>query len=199
MQGKTHLRVGLATGVAVGFVTSNDFLTLTATVAIAAVASMLPDIDEDGSKINKWLFSSLDRKWRSLALASVGVAICLFALWADLPLWVLLTGIYCAGVAYVPHRSVTHSLVGMAYVLWVAYLAIPEYFWAVAAGYFSHLLADSFTVAGIPLLWPYTKKIGMKQFGLKIRSGRETDQMLGRVTLVMACLGYVYLMGKMYL
>lgn len=199
MQGKTHLRVGLATGVAVGFATSDNFLNLTVTVAIAAMASMLPDIDEDGSKINKWLFSSLNRKWRSLALASLGVLICLFWYFAQLPLWVLLTGIYCAAVAYVPHRSVTHSFVGMAYVLWVIHLALPEYLYAVAAGYFSHLLADAFTVAGVPFLWPYSKKIGMKQIGLKVRTGRETDKVLGRTTLVIACVGYVYLLGKMYI
>jgi inner membrane protein len=199
MQGKTHLRIGLATGVAVGLVTSTDFLTLTITVAVAAIASMIPDIDEDGSKINKWLFSSLDRKWRSLALASVGVVICLFWYGASLPLWVLLTGIYATGVAYVPHRSVTHSLIGMSYVLVVAYLSMPSYLYAVAAGYFSHLLADAFTVAGVPFLWPYPKKVGLKTVGLEIRTGRETDKYLGRVTLVIACVGYVYLLGKMYL
>lgn len=199
MQGKTHLRIGLAAGVGVGFATSPDFLTLTATVAIAATASMLPDIDEDGSKINKWLFSSLNRKWRSLALASVGVIICLFWYLAHLPLWVLLTGIYAAGVAYVPHRSVTHSLIGLAYVLWVIYLAIPTYLYAVAAGYLSHLLADAFTVAGVPFLWPYQKKVGLKTIGLEIRTGRETDKYLGRTTLLIACVGYVYLVGKIYL
>jgi membrane-bound metal-dependent hydrolase YbcI (DUF457 family) len=199
MQGKTHLRIGLATGVAVGFATSDNFLTLTATVAIATAASMLPDIDEDGSKINKWLFSSLHRKWRSLALASVGVIICIFWYFAQLPLWVLLSGLYCAGVAYVPHRSVTHSFIGMAYVLMVVYMALPQYLYAVAAGYFSHLLADAFTVAGVPFLWPYPKKVGMKQIGLKVRTGRETDKVLGRATLVLACVGYVYLLGKMYI
>jgi membrane-bound metal-dependent hydrolase YbcI (DUF457 family) len=199
MQGKTHLRIGLATGVAVGFATSDNFLTLTATVAISALASMLPDIDEDGSKINKWMFSSLNRKWRSLALASVGVIICLFWFFAHLPLWVLLSGIYCAGVAYVPHRSVTHSIVGMGYVLVVIYLAIPSYLYAVAAGYLSHLIADAFTVAGVPFFWPYPKKIGLKSIGLKVRSGRETDKILGRATLLIACVGYVYLLGKMYL
>ncbi len=199
MQGKTHLRIGLAAGVGVGFATSTDFLQLTATVAIAAAASLLPDIDEDGSKINKWLFSSLDRKWRSFALASLGVLLCIFWYFAKLPFWVLLTGIFAAGVAYVPHRSVTHSLLGMSYVLGVIYLANPVYLYAVAAGYFSHLVADAFTVAGVPFLWPYPKKVGFKTIGLEIRTGRETDKYLGRVTLILACVGYAYLLGKMYL
>ena len=200
MQGRTHLRVGLASGVAVDFFSTNlDVFSLTMNVAVAAVAALVPDLDEDGSYINKLLFSFLKKQYRSLALLCLGVLLMIAYGFLPWPLWVLLLGIYFAGVAYIPHRSLTHSLLGMAYVMGIVYLAIPDYFLAFAAGYLSHLIADAITVAGIPLFWPYPKKLGLKQLGLKVRTGQTTDIYLGRITLIFACLGYVYLLGRAFI
>ena len=64
--------------------------------------------------------------------------------------------------ALVGHRGVTHSLfaVGIA--------AITLYFWGgvslvapVIVGYLSHLLADSLTLSGVPLLWPNRRPYGI--------------------------------------
>lgn len=58
------------------------------------------------------------------------------------------------------HRSITHSLLAvmvaalLALVLTGQQGAIPALGFAFALGYASHVLADSFTQPGVPLLWP---------------------------------------------
>lgn len=200
MQGKTHFRVGIASGVALAVANSNslDFHSMTATVLIAGAAAMIPDIDEDGSMINKFLFPKLNRKHRSFALCALGVVIVILAAVFHLPLWVTLAGVFASCVAYVPHRTVTHSLIGIAYVMLVTLLISSTYSYAVLVGYLSHLLIDAFTVAGIPLFWPSKKKISLKQMGIKIRSGGMVDIVLGRVALGLALIGYLYLIYQQF-
>lgn len=58
------------------------------------------------------------------------------------------------------HRTVTHSLLGQAGVA-LAFLFLPwQLGLALALGYGSHLLADSCTRGGIPLLWPNRRLYG---------------------------------------
>lgn len=196
MQGKTHFRVGIATGVAVAGLSWEqlDFWNMTGTVIVAGIASMVPDIDEDGSLINKALFSKLNRKHRSFALCAVGVLIVILAAFYQLPAWVTLIGVFAACVAYVPHRSVTHSLIGIAYVSYVCFLASTSFSYAILAGYISHLVMDAFTVQGIPLFWPSKQKVGLKQMGVKIKSGSIVDIVIGRVAIGIALVGYAYIL-----
>lgn len=64
--------------------------------------------------------------------------------------------------AVVGHRGVTHSLLA------VALAAVVLFFWGgiamvapVVVGYLSHLLADSLTLSGVPLLWPNRRPYGV--------------------------------------
>lgn len=200
MEGKTHIAIGIATGVGVACAMGDtgDVLQLSLTVVTAAIASILPDIDEDGSLINNFIFPSLNRKYRSFALAFIGVVMVLLYFIKALPEWVLLTGIFAAGVAYVPHRSVSHSLVSCAYVTGTVFLAAPAYTIPVMAGYLSHLLADTFTSAGVPYLWPYTKKFSLKKVGIKVKTGGKGDRWIGKVAILIAALGFVYLVGQIF-
>ncbi|SEM98168.1 metal-dependent hydrolase [Lihuaxuella thermophila] len=200
MEGRTHFAIGIASGVGLACAAgeTDDVMKLGATIVAAGLASILPDIDEDGSLINNFIFPSLKRAFRSFALAAIGVVMVLMYFLKDLPEWVLYTGIFAAGVAYVPHRSVTHSLLACAYVTWIIYQADPEYTYAVAFGYLSHLLADAFTSAGVPFLWPYSKKFGLKGLGIKVKSGGVADRWIANIAIILACLGFVYLIGQIF-
>ncbi|TCS96711.1 metal-dependent hydrolase [Hazenella coriacea] len=200
MQGKTHIAIGIATGVGVACTMgeTGDVLNLSLTIVTAAIASILPDIDEDGSLINNIIFPSLNRKYRSFALAFIGVVMVLMYFVKALPEWVLLTGIFAAGVAYVPHRSVSHSLAACAYVTGTVFLAAPAYAIPVMAGYLSHLVADTFTSAGVPYLWPYKKRMNLKKLGIKVKTGGIGDQWTGKVAILIAALGFVYLIGQVF-
>ncbi len=198
MEGKTHAAIGMATGVglACGMGESADVAVLGLTVVSAVIGSLLPDIDEDGSMINNFLFPSLKRTYRSFALAALGAVMVLFYFLKGLPTWVLWLGLYAAAVAYVPHRTVTHSLLACAYVGWVVYTIAPTYTWAVVLGYLSHLIADTMTSAGVPYLWPYKKRFNLKGFGVKVKTGGSGDHLIGTVAIIVAALGFVYLVGQ---
>ncbi|WP_124726962.1 metal-dependent hydrolase [Staphylospora marina] len=198
MEGRSHFAIGLATGVglAVSSGSVDDVGMMALTIVTASVASLLPDIDEDGSLINNFLFPSLNRKFRSFALASLGVVAILLYFLKSLPLWVLLAGVFAAGVAYVPHRSVTHSLLATAYVTWTVYLISPSLAKAAAVGYLSHLLADALTRAGVPFFWPWMKKFNFSGIGIQIKSGGSEDKLIGNIAGILSAIGFVWLIGQ---
>lgn len=197
LTGKTHFAIGVASGVGLAVASGNtdDVGELALTIVLAGIASLLPDIDEDGSLINNFLFPSLSRTYRSFALAALGVVMILLFFIKSLPLWVLLMGVFAAGVAYAPHRSVTHSILTCAYVTWMFYTIQPWMSVPVLVGYLSHLFADTLTSAGVPYLWPYKKKFSMKAFGIKVKTGGSEEKLIGRLSILLAALGFVYLIG----
>lgn len=200
LTGKTHFAIGIASGVGLAVASGNtdDVGELALTIVLAGVASLIPDIDEDGSLINNFIFPSLRRTYRSFALAALGVVMILLFVIKSLPLWVLLLGIFAAGVAYAPHRTVTHSLLACAYVTWMFYLIEPKLTTPVLIGYLSHLFADTLTSAGIPYLWPYKKKFSLKAFGIKVKTGGKEEKLIGRLSILLAALGFVYLIGLIF-
>jgi inner membrane protein len=201
LEGRTHLAIGLATGVGLACASKNtdDVASLVLTIAVAGFGALLPDIDEDGSLINNYIFPFTRRRSiRSFVLAALGVVAVLLWLMKSLPLWVLMAGIFAAGVAYVPHRTVTHSLLALGYVTVMMHFAVPSYTYAMMLGYASHLLADSFTKTGVPLLWPFSVKFHFKKLGIQVRSGGEADRLIGSITLVLSAIGFVYLLGHIF-
>src|SRR5690625_183818 len=78
-------------------------------------------------------------------------------------LWVILAATYIIIAAFLPHRSYTHSLIGLLYFSYIAYLFskdinINGIFLTSILGYSSHLVADMriipFNKRGIKLLRP---------------------------------------------
>jgi membrane-bound metal-dependent hydrolase YbcI (DUF457 family) len=197
LRGSTHFSFGLAIGVAVaGFTGENQIVPITITAAGAGLAALLPDLDEEKSLINSYLFGKIKKKNRKIALFVLGLLLSFVYGYFSLPFWVLLTGIFFSAVAFSPHRSVTHSLLGLGWVIWIMSLALPEYTVAVAMGYASHLFTDALTVSGIPLFWPWRKKITLYGLGIPIRTGEVVDHAIGRISLLLASAGYLYLVGK---
>ena len=80
----------------------------------------------------------------------------------------------------VGHRTLTHSLLGVALFALFAWLvlgAYPNLLLALIAGYASHVFADALNTRGVPLLWPLGRPFRLLPGG--IRSG-------GAVELVVA-------------
>lgn len=84
------------------------------------------------------------------------------------------------------HRTITHSFVGTAI---FAALCLPlllwphlhSFYWALLAGYASHLLADASTKSGVPLAWPNRRAWvfpGNDQFRIKTGSAAEIGVLL---------------------
>ncbi len=98
-----------------------------------------------------------------LILTGIGVAVLGFFL---SKLWLLLIGIYIVGAALSPHRSYTHSLIGLAFFAYIAHLFAVDMnndllFYACTFGYASHLIADMRIFPanrrGIKLFLPFSK------------------------------------------
>ena len=93
---------------------------------------------------------------------------------------------------FLQHRNLTHSLLGYGLVtalFWRLLEHLPTYwgihsnqvFLAGTLAYGSHLLADSVTVQGIPLLFPYQKMFGIPPYpfqGFRIETGRWFENLI---------------------
>lgn len=163
MTGKTHRIIGLVAGGGYFLASANPTYqpaTLGAVVIASYLGSLLPDIDNAGADI-----------WHTLPFGHTVGRI------AD-PL--------------LQHRNFSHSLAGLAVFGGLFYLVIkhiPNY-WGISIepvlittliAYASHLLADSITVEGIPLLWPWQRMLGIppKPFdGIRIQTGKWFENLV---------------------
>lgn len=195
MTGTTHGAIGLATGIGVIYlVGANSWIDVVATVAISFFASLLPDIDAEESKIQSMFLPKMARKVRSTIYVGIAILLLfLFVLVPSTPFWVLLIGIFFGLVPFVPHRTVTHSLLMVIYLGWIVHQISPELMWPFVAGYLSHLVADVLTVSGIPFFWPLPTKISISKIGIRIKTGSVTDQWVGNAAFVLFFLGLFYL------
>lgn len=61
------------------------------------------------------------------------------------------------------HRGITHSLLAViGCLLCLRFIGKANFATAVMVGYLSHLLCDSLTKRGVPLLWPWRRPFGFR-------------------------------------
>jgi inner membrane protein len=126
MMAVSHVVVGGALWAGVAYATGQP--TEPTALGLAALGSLLPDIDHPGSWAGK-----------RMALISIPLA------------------------ALIGHRGLTHSLLAIAVFALLLALLGPDHLAApLAVGYLSHLLADSLTLSGVPLLWPSKRPFGLR-------------------------------------
>ena len=89
----------------------------------------------------------------------------------------LLAGLFLLFAALLRHRTFTHSLVALAMIAVITYQIDPDLSPAAAAGYISHLLADSMTPHGVPWLWPWPRCFRVAH----IPTGSATDHVIGLI------------------
>jgi inner membrane protein len=164
MTGKTHQIIGITLGLGVYLSLTQPVYspaTLGAVLVFSSIGALLPDIDNAAADI-----------WHTVPFLG-----------------------HTAGKIVDPfleHRNITHSLVGTAIIGLVLFLIFKHFpsYWGIntfavlictMVGYLSHLLADSFTVQGIPLLWPAKWKFGIppKPFeGVRIMTGKWFENLI---------------------
>lgn len=123
---------------------------------VAVVAAWLPDIDNPRSRLGNGL-SRMKSPLLNLLTRPLS--------WTMRATSLLL-------VRTVGHRTLTHSLLGVALFMLPVWLLLGDYpnlFFALAAGYASHLLADALNTRGVPLLWPLDRPVRLLPGG--VRSG----------------------------
>ncbi|MFZ3577452.1 metal-dependent hydrolase [Virgibacillus sp. DJP39] len=99
---------------------------------------------------------------RMLLMTSIGVVIGGLLLGTT---WIWLMGVYIGVASFLPHRSYTHSLIGLAYFGYIAYLLSLDFnqieglFLVLVLGYISHLICDFkiFNKRGVKLFQPFLK------------------------------------------
>ena len=90
----------------------------------------------------------------------------------------------------VGHRTLTHSLLGVALFAALVSLVVPlssGLFVALVTGYASHLFADALNTKGVPLLWPVGWRIRFLAGG--IRSGGAMEFVVALVAAAAAGYG----------
>jgi membrane-bound metal-dependent hydrolase YbcI (DUF457 family) len=108
----------------------------------------------------------------------------------------------------IKHRDISHSTIGLVIYTTLLYIALQNmpYYWNIdttvviacsALAYISHLLADSFTVEGIPLLWPWKRMLGLPPKpldGIRIQTGKWFENLVlfpvFDATLVLVIIGF---------
>ena len=163
MTGKTHRIIGITSGLSYLLTASQPHYapaTLGFVLAGSYFGSLLPDLDQPAADI-----------WDSLPFGhTLGQAV----------------------DPFFKHRNISHSALGLALTGFIFYwlLSLFPSYWGVDVhtvllasliAYGSHLLADSITVEGIPLLYPYHRMFGLppKPFeGIRIMTGQWFENLI---------------------
>lgn len=163
MTGKTHRIIGLIAGGSYFLATAKPEYqpaTLGAVIVASYLGSLIPDADDASADI-----------WHSIPAGHVVGKI------TD---------------PVLKHRNLSHSIFGIAIYSLVLFLVLKSFppYWDIAIypvlisssiAYTSHLFADSFTVQGIPILWPLRRNFGIppKPFhGVRIETGKWFESLL---------------------
>jgi inner membrane protein len=144
---------------------------------VAVIAAWLPDVDNPRSTLGNGL-SRLKNPTLNMITRPVS--------------WVLRATSF-ALVRTVGHRTLTHSLLGVALfalLTWLLLGGYPNLLLALVAGYASHVFADALNTRGVPLLWPLGKPFRLLPGG--IRSG-------GAVELAVALGVFAFALCELYL
>jgi inner membrane protein len=105
-------------------------------------------------------------------------------------------------VRTVGHRTLTHSLLGVAlFTLLVSLLlgGYPNLLLALVAGYASHVFADALNTRGVPLLWPLGRPFRLLPGGIRSGGAVELAVAIGVFALALCelCLLHPALRGTL--
>lgn len=183
MMGKTHKTIGIVTGAAFsvyGALSGNPLYTLA--LATAPIGAMIPDIDHNSTTLGrkrKFVFGLVEK------LISLGVGITflffiiiglikglmfIYVIKALIVLLPFIIATICSRCEWIrkksrfltKHRGIMHTLIMPLVIVigakMIPYKAISILLLGLAAGYLSHLAADSLTHNGCPIFWPLTEK-----------------------------------------
>ena len=163
MVGKTHVVIGLTTlvitNVATDFVQPHPIEDMPTgpILCIGAVilGALLPDLDAEDSQIQH-------------EFGQVGLA---------LSNWLQVCGIEHRGLTHYGVTTLAVVVISCLLGWWSGYLDVGLAF---GLGYISHVLADSLTIAGTPLLWPLVKenRFHLVPAAMRVRTGGPIEAVI---------------------
>lgn len=175
MMGITHKTVGVISGctLAACFIIAGQ-PTLAVSGLLVPVGAMLPDIDHDSTKVGRVRKKAVNTLTRGIQVgASILVGVTFVLLTRMLVLSVgaglLVLLLLCSskgkkkkGNVLTIHRGITHTLVipviMVFCIVFVKSVFLRVMLIGLLCGWLSHLLCDSLTVQGCPLLYPFIKE-----------------------------------------
>lgn len=168
MKGSTHLSIGLASATVMA---NNNIKGVTIFLPFIILGSLLPDID-----CNK---KSLIKSSKIITLLAVSIVGYLYLHQNNesAQIGIVSTLIVSMIFSMTKHRSISHSLIGLAILTTCISLINITGAAFFTIGYISHLISDSITVSGIPLFLPFSKK----KIGLKICKADGVIDMMLRI------------------
>lgn len=183
MVAKTHNAIALASLVTVTYFYPPESLNLTTFVAVIIannIGGLIPDMDSGGNY-----------------------------LWGLLPQGKVL-GKFLRKIFY-KHRTITHSLLGLFLVYNFFLFLLPKLFnqnfidtnlilTSLMIGFFSHLMADSLTEEGIPLLFPLGLTFGIPPIKkIRIKTGKWFETLIIFPGIWIYLFWFVYSNQQIYL
>src|SRR5215210_5011 len=146
----------------------------------AVVAAWIPDVDNPRSRLGNGLSRTKSPVLNALTRPAS---------------WILRTMSFVLSCT-VGHRTLTHSLVGLAlFAVIVSSIApfSPSLFFALVAGYASHLVADALNTRGVPLLWPVRRPFRLLPRGVRSGGAVEFVVALGAAAVAGYCIYALHL------
>ncbi|NLY46595.1 MAG: metal-dependent hydrolase [Tissierella sp.] len=161
MTGKTHVAIGVVTGltISVGQSLENQLII----VLTSVIGSLAPDLDHPKAKLNQKLLFLKNQFFRTLFYLVIALGFIYLYLITQNNIFGLL-GIMTFFIGISNHRGFTHSIVGFLVFSSIVRLVaerynLPSISTGFIIGYISHLLADFFTIKGIKLFYPVKTNI----------------------------------------
>lgn len=192
MMSRTHIAIGVAAGGAVAHFLHLSIPESVGLGLVAGAGAALPDIDTEQSTASRTLFKIVPLG--ALVYLVAGLVARLLGLSQTRPS-LLQVGIIAAAVMLLPtatrlifgHRGATHSLLVWSSLLAILYLyGMRESSALLGASVclgssVGGILPDALTPAGVPALWPITKKrFHLLPDGLRIRTGGIIERLIVR-------------------
>jgi membrane-bound metal-dependent hydrolase YbcI (DUF457 family) len=189
MMGPTHALSGAVAGLLVLPQFSTDTLPLLSGVAVAAGAALWPDIDQPQSSVAHtffWPGHALGKLVGNIAgghrhathsiLAAAAVGLGLFTISMASPVRALLLFMLVAPAVHVGLKATRSEVPLWLGMLGLALTGLLTYAWApfmtptllavaAASGWLAHLAGDALTKGGVPLLWPWARRMSVPVLG----------------------------------
>lgn len=183
MRGVAHVSISAFLCQCFALVFFKDFTPIP--LIVGALFGLVADIDEDQSKISYLLIKNFggkkriggvnhhktDKKYNSRIKKMRQIAITVTVMFIGFVVFMLtkrniyfLIGLlYISMLPWAKHRTLSHSIFSSLVIGACAYFGfnefgISKYGIYCGVGYFLHIFEDMFTVSGVPLLYPFSKK-----------------------------------------
>lgn len=189
MNSKGHIVIGMATALVLFPVMKIPIGV--STIALASLGALVPDLDHPSSILNQKILPINNKKTKKMIYGLIGIFIFIinYIHYNKLALYIAGGIIYLIGIS--KHRGFTHSALGLFLFMVTIKLLTKEYGylfegWGFIVGYFSHLLSDFFTEAGIAIFYP----VDDDYYGAPIRfkTGSYTEKII--CWFAMGVIGY---------